>query len=179
MSNDNTTTKKSKKNNNDTEPKKTPHLSKVEKFKAGLPQMNDTVENIFVEARELTSAELGILISHLQAETRIRGVNGSAGIKGHEVGQIVRVISGTPKFIGREGTVTKSQRIRCYVAFADSDKEGYFFHSDLEALDQEDSEINSDEEESETLVEVPVSEVASDSSQENDTDVDEDLAATG
>jgi hypothetical protein len=116
----------------DTAPKKTPHLAKVEKFQASLPALSDEAGEVMEVARGLNTADIGVLIAHLTAETRIRGVNAST--IAYQVGQTVRIVSGPTKFLGREGIVSKSQRIRAYVDFEGSDKPGYFFHSDLEPV---------------------------------------------
>jgi hypothetical protein len=50
-------------------------------------------------------------------------------------GTPVRIIGGDPKFMGMTGTVTKAQRIRCYVTVPGAKREVYLFTSDVEVLE--------------------------------------------
>lgn len=118
-------------------PKRTPHLAKVEKYLSTLPELSEASSEVFDIARNLSTADINVLIAHLNGVTRSRGVEASNASQPLVEGQIVRVISSAhPKYLGLQGRVSKVQRIRCYVEFDGFDKPGYFFHSDVEPAEE-------------------------------------------
>lgn len=141
------------------------HLVKVQKFINNLPQMSEEATTVFNTAKTLSTTDINVLVAHLTAETRIRGVNASSSTSGKvdlKVGDAVQVVSGNQtKFIGKTGTLTRVQRIRCYAKFDEYEKEGYFFLSDVELVSRPASIVNNapeteivDEEQGETLVDL-------------------------
>lgn len=127
------------------------HLSKVEKVASQLPVMTQEAQAIFVGAANLSTPDISSLVAHLNIVMRKRSVVAIAqgAARAGEtplltVGQRVRIRSGqggSARFIGHEGTVTKVQRIRCYVAIdgrtydpkrLESGQTDYFFISDIE-----------------------------------------------
>lgn len=129
------------------------HMSKIEKVAAGLPSMSKDVQVLYAAATNMSTADIVSLIAHLDIARRKRGVQQAATLhaQGREnpsrelkVGMRVKVVSSqNPRFVGAEGTVSKVQRIRCYVELDGreySEKEDgkgikfkgdYFFTSDV------------------------------------------------
>lgn len=130
------------------------HLAKVERVAQQLPQMSPEAQALYVAANNLSTADISGLVAHLNIVMRKRHVvtiaQGAARNDGEpllRVGARVRIRSGqggSARFIGQEGTVTKVQRIRCYVAIdgrqynpkrkADGITD-YFFISDVQPLE--------------------------------------------
>lgn len=110
------------------------HMPKVDKVANQLPKLSDDAMTLFTAANNLSTADIVNLNAHLQIAVRRRGVATAAQLiqqgknnpsRELKVGQRVQVVSGqNPRFIGQEGTVTKVQRIRCYVEL-DSRKDQY------------------------------------------------------
>lgn len=119
------------------------HMSKIDKIAAQLPELDDATQLIFDDASELSTSSLNALVAHLNVVIRRRGVSScSESTEKPVVGQRVSIVSGDAKFIGKQGTVTKVQRIRCYVQLDSRDKEDYFFISDVVALAAIEDELN-------------------------------------
>lgn len=119
--------------------RKPAHLSKVEKAAANLPPMNEETQAVFDAASKLNRTDIEILASHLSFEAR-KNATLQATSANLKVGMQVTVISGQARFIGQTGTVTKVQRIRCFVQLDESGKEIYLFTSDV-APDTEVAEV--------------------------------------
>jgi hypothetical protein len=51
-----------------------------------------------------------------------------------EAGNTVTIISGDARYVGKTGTVSKAQRIRCYVEIPGVSKPVYLFTSDVEVM---------------------------------------------
>lgn len=110
------------------------HMPKVDKVANQLPKLSDDAMTLFTAANNLSTADIVNLNAHLQIAVRRRGVATAAQLiqqgksnpnRELKVGQRVQVVSGqNPRFIGQEGTVSKVQRIRCYVEL-DSRKDQY------------------------------------------------------
>ncbi len=136
------------------------HMSKIEKIAAQLPELDDVTQLIFDDANNLTTSNLNALVAHINVVIRRRGVSSCCeSTEKPVVGQRVAIVSGDAKFIGKQGTVVKVQRIRCYVQLDSRDKEDYFFISDVVALAASEDELNdaldlsSDEEDEEETTE--------------------------
>lgn len=110
------------------------HMPKVDKVAAQLPTLSEDANTLFVAANNLSTADIVNLNAHLQIAVRRRGVATAAQLiqqgknnpsRELKVGQRVKVVtSQNPRLIGEEGTVSKVQRIRCYVEL-DSRKDQY------------------------------------------------------
>lgn len=125
------------------------HLAKVEKVAAQLPLLTEEPSAVLVAAKNLTTADICGVIAHLQVEVRRRSITAvaDAGARGDEKlneGDRVKILTcqHNPSYIGRTGTVTKVQRVRCYVRLdgkeyseKDDGRTGdYFYHSDCKSL---------------------------------------------
>jgi len=108
------------------------HMKKIDRAASRLPGLSDPVQLLFNEATTNFSAEQIAAISlHLQHFNRVKATERALGQK-VQVGQTVKIIAGNPKFIGMTGTVSKSQRIRCYVTVLGVKRDVYCFTSDVE-----------------------------------------------
>lgn len=111
----------------------TPHMSKVEKAGKGLAPMDGDTQALFDEIKGgLGGAQIDVLIAHLAFHSRSEATKGSLTVKLEE-GMNVRITSGPAKLIGKEGTVTKAQRIHCFVDFGGT-KPAYLFNYNVEVI---------------------------------------------
>lgn len=111
--------------------KKAAHMLKVDKAASRLPALDDRAQLLLSDATaNLPAAQVAALALHLQHFNRVKATERalSASI---EAGAVVTIVGGDPRFIGQTGTVTKAQRIRCYVSVAGYDKPVYLFTSDV------------------------------------------------
>lgn len=114
------------------QPKGPAHMKKIDRAASRLPVLSDSAQLLFNEATTNFSAEQITAISlHLQHFNRVKATERALGQK-VEVGQTVKIIAGDPKFVGMTGTVSKSQRIRCYVTVPGIKRDVYCFTSDVE-----------------------------------------------
>lgn len=125
-----------------------PHIAKIDKVAAQLPVLGEVAGDLVKNASALNTTEICGLIAHLQIEVRRRGVGATALAQGQgrklTEGMRVKIVScvHAPRLIGLEGTVSRVQRIRCYVKLdgreyteKDDGRTGdYFFHSDCKPL---------------------------------------------
>lgn len=110
---------------------KAAHMSKVEKAAGKLPSLSEGAQLILSDATaNLTAAQVAALALHLQHFNRVKATERALSTK-IEAGVTVSIIGGDPRFIGQTGTVTKAQRIRCYVAVDGHEKPVYLFTSDV------------------------------------------------
>lgn len=108
------------------------HMKKIDRAASRLPVLSDSAQLLFNEATTNFSAEQITAISlHLQHFNRVKATERALSQK-VEVGQTVRIIGGDPKFVGMTGTVSKAQRIRCYVTVPGTKRDVYCFTSDVE-----------------------------------------------
>lgn len=108
------------------------HMSKVDKVAAQLPELSAEAKALYDGAFGMSTADINALVAHLSVEIRRRGVRAVVDAPRVEVGQRVTVNSGHPRFQGMSGTVTRCQRIRCYVRLDGRDKDDYFFIADVQ-----------------------------------------------
>lgn len=114
------------------QPKGPAHMKKIDRAASRLPTLSDSAQLLFNEATTNFSAEQITAISlHLQHFNRVKATERALSQK-VEVGQTVTIIAGDPKFVGMTGTVSKSQRIRCYVTVPGVKRDVYCFTSDVE-----------------------------------------------
>ena len=113
----------------------TPHMKKVEKAIARLPQLGQRAQDMFNElTASFGNADIAALAAHLSMFNRLQSTKRASGVQ-VEVGQPVRIVGGEARFIGEVGTVSKVSRIRAHVVLAASGKTAYCFISDLEVVD--------------------------------------------
>lgn len=111
------------------------HLRKVAKAAEMLTSLSPAATLLFNEATaNLTQADLAGLAQHINHFNRKNATVRALSSK-VEVGQSVSIVGGDPRYIGRAGTVTKAQRIRCYVAVEGVNKPIYCFTSDVAPMD--------------------------------------------
>lgn len=110
------------------------HMKKLNRAASKLPALNNSMQLTFNEVTSNFSAEqITALALHLQHFNRAKATERALGQK-IEAGQSVRIIGGDPKYIGQTGTITKAQRIRCYVEVSGAKKPVYLFTSDVEIV---------------------------------------------
>jgi hypothetical protein len=117
--------------------KVTPHMKKVEKAAANLPQISQMAKAVFEQVTgTMNVAEAHALSEHLRHFIRVQRTQDALGTELKE-GQIVKIVGGSDaRYIGKTATVKRVQRIRCYVEVHGSDKELYLFTSDVKALSE-------------------------------------------
>ena len=107
-------------------------MSKVEKAGARLPALEDAAQRMFNDVTaNCTQAQVAALAVHLQFFNRTQATTRALTQK-VAIGDTVTIMGGDPRFIGLTGTVSRSQRIRCYVTVEGVNKEIYLFTSDVE-----------------------------------------------
>lgn len=111
------------------------HMKKVEKAAAALPALSADAQTFFEEAKAaLSSNDLIALSAHIQLHCRASATVESSGRKLTE-GQAVKItttdVAAYAKFIGKEGTVAKANRVRCYIAVPGVEKLVYLHISDV------------------------------------------------
>jgi hypothetical protein len=110
-------------------------MKKIASAANKLPTLTDTAQLLFNEATTNFSAEqLTALALHIQHFNRVKATERALNQRVVQ-GTQVRIIGGDPKFIGMTGSVTKAQRIRCYVTVPGVKREVYCFTSDIEVLE--------------------------------------------
>lgn len=107
------------------------HMKKVAKAAEKLSPLGQAAQLLYNEATaNFGAAELASLAAHIQHFNRVKATE-RALVQKVEGGQTVTIIGGEPRFIGKTGTVTKAQRIRCYVQIEGLSKPAYFYTSDV------------------------------------------------
>lgn len=126
------------------------HMAKVEKAAKRLPDLNPETQQAFLDIREssLSLTDIEALTAHLNHHVRFERTRAALETR-VEINQVVRIIGGDVRYIGKVGVVTAAQRIRCYVNIEELDKQVYLFTSDVELL----SDSNEGEEASKDEVE--------------------------
>ena len=117
--------------------RKPAHMSKIAKAEAALPCLSDNARELYNEIiASLPADAISALALRLQHYNRVVATERALGTK-IESGSRIRVVGGDPRWIGTIGTVSRAQRIRCYVDVDNSSKELYLFTSDVELLEEE------------------------------------------
>jgi hypothetical protein len=107
------------------------HMKKVARAAERLAPLEQAELLLFNEATSnLTAAQLANLAAHISHFNRVKATE-RALTQTVTVGNEVTVISGDSRYIGKVGTVTKAQRIRCYVQVEGQAKPLYLFTSDV------------------------------------------------
>lgn len=111
------------------------HMAKVDSFRNSLPTPSAAVTAILESAKSLSTSDLNILAAYVGCEARARQTVGATTAK-LNVGDKVRIVSGqATKFIGKEGVITRCQRIRTFVQVPGFEREVYLYNSDVEVLE--------------------------------------------
>jgi len=110
------------------------HMKKLDNAASKLPKLNEEMQLLFNETiTNFNATQITALALHLQHFNRVKATERALGQK-VEAGSQVRIIGGYPKFIGMTGTVSKAQRIRCYVSVSGVKRDVYCFTSDVELV---------------------------------------------
>ena len=108
------------------------HMKKIDRAASKLPSLNGSALFTFNEITTNFSAEqINAISLHLQHFNRVKSTERALGQK-LEAGMSVKIVSGDPKYVGMTGTVSKAQRIRCYVTVPGMKRDVYCFTSDVE-----------------------------------------------
>lgn len=114
--------------------RKPAHMSKVEKAAEKLPTLDPKATLTFNEITANFSASMvSALAAHLVHFNRVQATSRALNQK-LSAGDTVRIVSGDARYIGQTGTVSKAQRIRCYVEVEGAKKPIYLFTSDVEMI---------------------------------------------
>ena len=116
--------------------KKPAHMTKVERAGSNLPGMSTETTEILNSLFDSQDASaISAFLANAQHRLRAQSTAASVGLK-LEVGQLVRIVSGEPRFIGQLATVTSVRRIRCHVTPEGHDKPVYLLNSDVTPVAQ-------------------------------------------
>lgn len=111
--------------------KKPAHMSKVEKAASKLPNLNEASQVKFNDiVANFSRDQVNAISLHLQHFNRVKATERALNQK-VVAGSTVTILSGDPRYVGMTGTVTKAQRIRCYVDVG-AKKPIYCFTGDVE-----------------------------------------------
>lgn len=111
--------------------RKPAHLRKVQRAAERLSALGQAAQLLFNEATAgLSAADLASLALHIQHFNRENATVRALSQK-LNVGDQVTFVGGDPRYIGKTGTVNKSQRIRCYIDVEGAKKPVYCFTSDV------------------------------------------------
>lgn len=115
--------------------RQTPHMKKVEKAAANLPQMSAGAKALYEQITGQGNLQEAFALSqnllHFVRMQRTMQALESRLIEG----QPVKIIGGTDaRLHGKVGVVSKVQRIHCYVEIPDMERPVYLFTSDVKAL---------------------------------------------
>jgi multidrug efflux pump subunit AcrA (membrane-fusion protein) len=121
-----------------------PHLAKVRKAAEQLPGMSEDASSMFESVTGgLSVDDIFTLGQHLAHFVRVERTKEALNANLNE-GDKVLILSGHPKFVGQEATLTKVQRIRCYAQVEGSEKPIYLFTSDVRLLEAAIQSVPSD-----------------------------------
>lgn len=113
------------------------HTAKLMRVKGQLPKLSLPEQKFYDDVvAGCTPDELERIASHLSYHVREEQTKRAVAAV-VEVGQTVRIRSGNQRYTGLLGTVSRANRIRCYVNIPNVDKDIYLFTSDVESVDQE------------------------------------------
>lgn len=114
------------------------HMAKVTKAAEKLPPMDEQTQAAYNQLTEgddsLTPAQVFVLSENLSHHVRVKQTQAALDMD-LNVGDHVQVLSGDPRAVGMTGTVTKAQRIRCFVTLDENERSVYLFCSDVEVLE--------------------------------------------
>lgn len=112
--------------------RKPAHMSKVDKAFAKLPVLGELATSMFGDiTANFSRDQVAALALHLQHFNRVKATERALNQK-VEAGATVTIVGGDPRYVGKTATVTKAQRIRCYVSIEGVAKPVYLFTSDVE-----------------------------------------------
>lgn len=111
------------------------HMKKIETARSKLPSLEAHAANIFADATSnLTTTQLEALAVHLQFHNRLAATT-AAPTKPIPVGTQVTIVGGEHRFVGKVGTVVKSQKLRSFVSIPGSKRDHYTFTAYLKPVE--------------------------------------------
>jgi len=119
--------------------KKPAHVFKLEKATSKLPALDESMTAALEDLKhDFTVPELAILALHLQHAVRVDSTLKAIAVRNDEQpvlaeGDSVKIVSGDPRYIGKEGTVIKTKKIHVFVDVGGK-KPLYAFTSDVEKI---------------------------------------------
>lgn len=117
-------------------PAKVPaHMRKVERAAAKLPKMPPELQRLAEELGSLDAAAIQAFIANVQHSLRARMTLESVS-RSLENGQLVRIVSGNPQYVGQLARVVEARRIRCHVTPVGTDRKVYLLNSDVRGVDE-------------------------------------------
>lgn len=115
-------------------PQRTPHVKKLATAATKLPQLGMESQITFNDVTSRFQKEqLSALALHIQHFNRVQATEQALNMK-LKAGLQVRIIGGDAKYLGLVGTVSKAQRIRCFVEVPNRKSPVYLFTSDVEPV---------------------------------------------
>jgi hypothetical protein len=116
------------------------HMKKVEKALEKLPKLSSACEVLFSQlTSEFDLRDVEMLTAHLTTYVRAQRTREALNCV-LKVGEVVRIQSGNPKYVGLVGTVARTQHIRCYVSLPNFKHDVYLFTSDVTPLSFEEAQ---------------------------------------
>jgi hypothetical protein len=110
------------------------HMSKVERAASKLPALTEEAQVMFSDiTSNLGRDQVAAIALHLGHFNRVQATQRALSQK-VAAGDEVRILGGDPRYVGMTGTVSKAQRIRCYVTVEGVNKPIYLFTSDVDVL---------------------------------------------
>jgi len=110
---------------------KVAHMSKVERAASKLPALQPNVLQEYNDIITNFSADqISALALWLQHHNRVSATQRALTAK-VEIGDMVTIIGGDPKWLGKTGRVVEARRIRCFVEVEGVSKPVYLFTSDV------------------------------------------------
>lgn len=112
------------------------HMAKVDRAAQQLPTLSNDASRLFNEiTANLSQNDVASLAAHLNHFNRVHATQSSATATLSE-GMTVVITGGDPKYIGKTGTVSKAQRIRCYVDIG-GEKPVYLYSAHVRIVESE------------------------------------------
>jgi transcription antitermination factor NusG len=114
--------------------KKPAHMAKVEKAASKLPglstEASEVLDTVF---DKFDATTIAAFIANVEHRMRVQATQASVGVN-LNVGDRVKIVSGAPRFLGREAEVTEARRIRVHVLPVGETKPIYLMNSDVVLL---------------------------------------------
>ena len=112
------------------------HMKKVERARSKCPPMNIETEKFFNEAiGNFSAAQIDSLAQHLLVHNRAYKTQRASESTPFQVGTVVTITGGETKYIGMNGVVTKSQKLRTTVAVEGMNNPLYVYTADAKIAD--------------------------------------------
>lgn len=115
--------------------KRLSHMKKVERALNKLPSLNEATQLIFNESIcNMSAQQLDAMAQHILHYNRSMATVSAMKSKMLQIGSMVRILGGDPKFVGMVGTVVKSRQLRAKVQVPGVDKLVYIFTGQAEPV---------------------------------------------